>query len=57
MDSINDAKGLSDDAKTALHWINSWRDTRVADYGNEYEFWCARDWAAHIIAGCCGGEA
>ncbi len=44
---------MSDDAKTLMYWVNGWRETAVADYGNECEFWFARRWAAYIIAGAC----
>lgn len=44
---------MSSDAKTLMHWVNGWRDTAIADYGNEYEFFCARDWASYIIGQGC----
>ena len=44
---------MSEEAKTLMYWIEGWRHTRVADYDNAREFWCARDWAGRIIgAGC-----
>lgn len=57
MDSEQITEGLSDDAKTALYWINGWRGAWIADYDNTYEFWCAREWAAHIIAKATGAAA
>lgn len=48
---------MSTDAQTLLHWVAGWRNTRIADYDNGYEFGCARDWAAHIIAKATGAAA
>jgi len=44
---------MSEAAITLLHWSTARRETRIADYGNVYEFECARKWAAHIIGASC----
>ena len=42
---------MSSDAQTLLYWIRAWNNSRTGDYAADAEFWAAREWAAHIIAG------
>jgi hypothetical protein len=49
--------GPSEDARALLHWAEAFRNTRIADYVNDYERGCARKWAAHIIAKAVGSAS